>query len=168
MKNQILLSVVAGFLFSTFSISAQDVTREEFNALVQRIEGLERTLAATRSMQMEALASEAVGELGGSALSGVERETFINDVVTRIQKQEEAAFYPWMDLSKWEGIRKRMSPEQVIAILGEPTLDEPSLHKRKDRVFTWEGRRVATGEKVEGIIRFYKGKVIEIERPAGK
>ena len=70
-----------------------------------------------------------------------------------------------MSSDKWSRIQKGMSPRQVIDVLGAPTLDEPSLHKRKDRVWTWMGRRVATAKRVEGIIRFYKGEVIEIEPP---
>ena len=164
MKRILLLSLTV--LFTSLSLSAQEVTREEFSALLQRIAALERSLASTRNMQMESLASHAIDQLPAGELAGKERETFIQDVVTRIQQKEESANYPWMEEAKWENVRKRMSPEQVISILGQPTLDEPSLHKRKDRVFTWEGRRVATGEKVEAVIRFYKGKVIEIEPPS--
>jgi hypothetical protein len=50
-------------------------------------------------------------------------------------------------------------------VLDQPTLNEPSMHKRVDLVYTYQGRRVATAKKVAGIVRFYKGKVIEIEAP---
>ena len=43
-----------------------------------------------------------------------------------------------------------MSPEEVIAQLGEPTLDEPSLNRRIDFVYTYQGRRPATNQKIEG------------------
>ena len=59
-----------------------------------------------------------------------------------------------------------MSPEDVIAQLGEPTLDEPSLNRRIDFVYTYQGRRPATNKKIEGKVRFYKGEAIDIERPA--
>ena len=39
------------------------------------------------------------------------------------------------------------------------------MHKRVDFVYTYQERRVATAKKVEGIIRFYKGKVVEVEAP---
>jgi hypothetical protein len=58
-----------------------------------------------------------------------------------------------------------MTPEEVVTLLEQPTLNEPSLHKRVDFVYTYQGRRVATAKKVTGIIRFYKGKVIEVEAP---
>ena len=55
--------------------------------------------------------------------------------------------------------QKGMPVESVLQILGKPTLNEPSLHKRIDYVFTYEGRRVATKKKVEGKVRFYKDRV---------
>lgn len=164
-KQLSLLVVVCG-MFLSFSnpASAQDVTREEFRALKDRVEELEATLRLTRNEQIQSIAAEAVAEI--PVKDSADRKTLVEDVVRVIQQREESANYPWMDDAKWAKIKKGMSPEAVIAILGQPTLDEPSLHKRKDRVYTWEGRRVATAKKVEGIIRFYKGEVIEIEPPA--
>ena len=163
-KQLSLLVVVCG-MFLSFSnpASAQDVTREEFRALKDRVEELEATLRLTRNEQIQSIAAEAVAEI--PVKDSADRKTLVEDVVRVIQQREESANYPWMDDAKWAKIKKGMSPEAVIAILGQPTLDEPSLHKRKDRVFTWQGRRVATAKRVEGIIRFYKGGVIEIEPP---
>ena len=94
-----------------------------------------------------------------------ENLTLIEKVVKTIQIREEEKFYPWMESAKWDSVEKGMTPEAIISILGEPTLDEPSLHKRIDQVYTYKGRRVATREKVTGIIRFYKGVVVSIEAP---
>ena len=162
-----LLAVMGGLLFaSSMSLSAETVSREEFKALQERVEQLEATLRLTRNTQIESIAAEAVASMPVN--DKADRESLVEDVVRVIQQREESANYPWMDADKWSKIRKGMSPEAVIAVLGDPTLDEPSLHKRKDRVFTWQGRRVATAKKVEGIIRFYKGGVIEIEPPVLK
>ena len=167
MKHKICLSfaavLCAALLGLSNSVSAQNVTREEFRALQERVDELESTLRLTRNKQIESIASEAVAAM--PVKEGADRQSLVEDVVRTIQQREESAHYPWMDSVKWSQIKKGMSPEAVIAILGEPTLDEPSLHKRKDRVFTWQGRRVATAKRVEGIIRFYKGGVIEIEPP---
>jgi hypothetical protein len=164
-KFKILLAATCGTLFVS-TLPAQTVSRAEYSALLKRVEALEANLQMTRNLQMESLAAEAVGKMPETTVAKQDRGSLIDDVVQRIQSKEEAANYPWMESQKWTTIRKGMSQERVIAILGEPTLDEPSLHKRKDRVFTWQGRRVATNKRVEGIIRFYKGEVIEIEPPA--
>jgi hypothetical protein len=160
-------SIIRLFLFSTLLISllqpvAAEVSQAEFQALLQRVEQLEGLLRVTRNAQVEKIAQEAAAQM---PMAAKDRQSFIEDVVGTIQKKEEAANYPWMDAVKWDRVRKGMSPGAVVKVLGLPTLDEPSLHKRKDRVYTWQGRRVATAKKVEGIVRFYKGKVIEIEPP---
>ena len=163
MKNLFsILLLVLGMLAVPFYSAQAEVSEEAFKALLERVEQLEAAVRVTRNTQIESIASAAVAQL---PVNAVDRQSFIDEVVTSIQGKEEAAFYPWMDDAKWAKVRKGMSPGAVVKVLGLPTLDEPSLHKRKDRVYTWQGRRVATAERVEGIIRFYKDKVIEIEPP---
>lgn len=164
MKNHfsILLLALAPLLVPVHFVQAE-VSEAAFNSLLERVEQLEEALRLTRNTQIESIAASAVAAM---PVSQGDRQSFINDVVSTIQSREEAANYPWMEADKWAQIRKGMSPGAVVKILGLPTLDEPSLHKRKDRVYTWQGRRVATAKKVEGIIRFYQGKVVEIEAPA--
>jgi len=153
---------VAALFGSALSANAADVSREEFEALSQRVEELETALRIDKNAQVEEIATEAVASI---PMSKEEKSTLIENVVTTIQAREEAANFPWMDLAKWEMLKKGMSPEAVVAILGEPTLNEPSLHKRIDTVYTYQGRRVATAKRTEGIVRFYKGKLAEFEAP---
>jgi len=94
-----------------------------------------------------------------------DKSSLIESVVQTIQAREESANFPWMDAEKWPKLQRGMTPEEVVAVLDQPTLNEPSMHKRVDFVYTYQGRRVATAKKVTGIVRFYKGKVIEIEAP---
>lgn len=131
-------------------------------ALAQRVEQLEASLRVVRNKQVEEIATEAFAAMPANTQ---DRQLLIDSVVTTIQSREEAASYPWMDVDKWSAIKKGMTPEEVVVVLDKPTLNEPSMHKRVDTVYTYQGRRVATAKKVTGIIRFYKGKVIEIEKP---
>jgi outer membrane protein assembly factor BamE (lipoprotein component of BamABCDE complex) len=140
----------------------QTVTREEFNALAERLAVVEAALIEARAGQVESIAEEALATV---QMSATQKSTLIENVVKTIQVREEEKFFPWMDSVKWDSLQKGMKPAAVVAVLGEPTLDEPSLHKRIDTVYTYKGRRVATGEKVTGIIRFYKGVVVSIEVP---
>jgi hypothetical protein len=120
-----------------------------------------------RNAKVQSIAVDAVAAMPID-MNKSDRASLIEDVVKVIQQREEDAFYPWMELERWSQVRKGMSADQVISVLGEPTLDEPSLHKRKDRVFTWQGRRVTSAQRAEGIVRFYKDEVIEIEPPVIK
>ena len=144
------------------ALAAQEISREEFVALTERVEELETALRVVKNTQVEAIATEAFASM---PMNQADKNALIDNVVSTIQAREEIANYPWMDTEKWSKIKKGMSPEEVVAVLDKPTLNEPSMHKRVDIVYTYEGRRVATAKKVTGIVRFYKGKAIEIEVP---
>ena len=152
----------ASVFISSTGLQAEQVSKEEFDALAKRVEQLEASLRVLKNTQVEGLAAEAVASM---PMNAAEKDSVIESVVKTIQSREEGANYPWMDSAKWASLRKGMSPEAVVGVLGRPTLNEPSMHKRVDVVYTYQGRRVATGKKVEGIIRFYKDRVIEIELP---
>ena len=141
---------------------AEEVTKEEFLALQKRVEELESAVRVVKNTQVEAIATETFAAM---PMTQDDRNTLIENVVEKIQAREESANFPWMEASKWVNVRKGMTPEEVVTLLEQPTLNEPSLHKRVDFVYTYQGRRVATAKKVTGIIRFYKGKVIEVEAP---
>ena len=141
---------------------AAEVTKEEFLALQKRVEELESAVRVVKNTQVEAIATETFAAM---PMTQDDRNSLIENVVEKIQAQEESANFPWMEASKWVNVRKGMTPEEVVTLLEQPTLNEPSLHKRVDFVYTYQGRRVATAKKVTGIIRFYKGKVIEVEVP---
>lgn len=158
----LLALVCASFFVSPIGLDAQQISREEFDALAKRVEQVEASVRMVKNTQIEGLAAEAVSAM---PMDMADKESLIEFVVNTIQAREEIANYPWMDTEKWSKITKGMSPEEVVAVLDEPTLNEPSMHKRVDIVYTYEGRRVATAKKVTGIVRFYKGKAIEIEVP---
>ena len=168
MKNlynkHLLQCVLSGLvLFSSPSMSvAAEVTKEEFLALQKRVEELESAVRVVKNTQVEAIATETFAAM---PMTQDDRNSLIENVVEKIQAQEESANFPWMEASKWVSLRKGMTPEEVVTLLEQPTLNEPSLHKRVDFVYTYQGRRVATAKKVTGIIRFYKGKVIAVEAP---
>ena len=168
MKNiynkHLLQCVLSGLvLFSSPSMTvATEVTKEEFLALQKRVEELESAVRVVKNTQVEAIATETFAAM---PMTQDDRNSLIENVVEKIQAQEESANFPWMEASKWVSLRKGMTPEEVVTLLEQPTLNEPSLHKRVDFVYTYQGRRVATAKKVTGIIRFYKGKVIAVEAP---
>lgn len=144
--------------------NAQEVTRAEFEELLQRVQVLEQKLALAQKKEIETIADEVAHHAATPQMTGNEPD-MIEDVISEIQSREESINHPWMDAAKWAKIEKGMSTESVIEILGDPYTDEPSLRKRIDSVFTYTGRRSATNKKVTGIVRFYKGKVVNIESP---
>ena len=161
MKSIPLICICSLFiLFLAPSASAEPVSREEFTSLLERLDAVEAALGVVKAEQVESIAEEALATV---QLSSSEKTNLIENVVRTIQAREEKAVFPWME---WAQLSKGLSPEEVVSVLGRPTLNEPSLHKRIDVVYTYEGRRVATNEKMVGIVRFYKGVAVEIEAPS--
>jgi outer membrane protein assembly factor BamE (lipoprotein component of BamABCDE complex) len=157
--------LIAGLIPAFMSLKAQEakmVSRTEYEALVAKVAQLEARLNSLQLQQVDTVSQEVLAAMPESASGS---PSLIESVVTAVKQREQQVNFPWMDLSKWAPLREGQTPEQVVAILGEPTLDEPSLNRRIDFVYTYEGRRPATNKKVIGKIRFYKGEAIEIERP---
>lgn len=89
----------------------------------------------------------------------------IEKLADKVYQEEEINLYPWMDLTKWERLQKGMSTSDALAILGKPTKEFPSLHKRVDLLFIYKGRQIPSNRLVEGILKFYKDELIIIELP---
>ena len=161
----ILCLAVIGPCLSVLQAQSQEaVTRAEYEALAAKVAQLEARLAGVQTQQLDSITQEVLASMPASTTSQAS-PSLIKNVVAAVKQREQQVNFPWMNLSKWALLREGQTPEQVVAILGEPTLDEPSLNRRIDFVFTYEGRRPATNKKVVGKIRFYKGEAIEIVRP---
>lgn len=91
--------------------------------------------------------------------------TFMERVATAVAVREERINFPWMDRALWDQVEEGMNPEAVKAILGEPTLEDPSLHKRIDTVYTYRGTSPQSGKKLVGRVRFYRGEVVSVDLP---
>ncbi len=115
-----------------------------------------------RKVQVSALSGEALKAMPDSVKKD---PALIEQVVDAMHVREQAINFPWMDLAKWKQLKVGLSPDEVVDVLGEPTLNEPSMHKRVDFVYTYEGRQPSTGKRVSGVVRFYKSQAIEIELP---
>jgi hypothetical protein len=142
--------------FSLQLRASDSPSKAEFEALQARVEKLEATLAY---LQL-GIESEASNQLAPET-----KKSLLDNVITVIHKREDNINYPWMDSQLWTNLKPGLSTEAVISLLGQPTLNEPSLHKRIDTVFTYKGKQVSTGDKITGVVRFYRDKITDIEPP---
>ena len=155
MLNYLLLS-----LFFTVSLFAE----ASYPDLEQRVKRLEEQVAELLDKQSF---QEQIQDIHSKNEFNINDEKRLFERFSeKMYQKEEDNLYPWLDLNKWKSIKLGMSPKDVIEILGKPTLDELSLNKRIDNVFTYKGRVVSTNKKVEGKVRFYKEGVIEILFPS--
>ena len=132
-------------------------------ALQYRIEILEKQMKDLQRFKItgnKAFASQKASE----AIDNLSEED-IKKLADKVYQEEEINLYPWMDIGKWEQLQKGMSTSDTLAILGKPTKEFPSLHKRVDLLFIYKGRQIPSNRFVEGILKFYKDELIVIERP---
>ena len=152
-------------ILSTNFIFAEDdssVSRAEYEALAARVSALEANSAVNSSDQIDSITSKVIAAL---PVKSEEKTTLIESVVSAVKKHEQNVNFPWMDNSKWALIRNGQSVDQVVTILGNPTLNEPSLRKWVDFVYTYQGRQPSTNKLFVGKVRFSKGVVVDLERP---
>jgi hypothetical protein len=135
--------------------------RTEVAALRARVDLLETNTARVESRIEEAAQA-------GPQPSAVRPEdpNFLDRLTDQLLYRDElAGDIPWLRPEPWTALRKGMTSEEVIALLGEPTYDEPSLNRRIDRVFTYRGRNSDTNQRVVGKVRFENDKVVNFELP---
>lgn len=134
------------------------VSRAEYEDLAARVAALEARL----DEQMDTLTSDV---LQAMPEQGEGQKSLISSVVDAVKQREQQVNFPWMDNSKWALIREGQSVNQVTAILGKPTLNEPSLRKWVDYVYSYQGRRPSDNKRIEGKVRFKKDMVVDVETP---
>ena len=134
------------------------VSRTEYEALANRVAVLDARL----NNQMDTLTSSVLEAIPDQ---GKHQKSLINSVVDAVKHREQQVNFPWMDQSKWADIREGQSVDQVTAILGKPTLKEPSLRKWVDYVYSYQGRRPLDNKRIEGKVRFKKDIVVDVETP---
>ena len=158
-----IVFVFAALLSVSSLLSAEEyVTRSEYEALSRKVEALQLEVRSLQKVQVSTLSEEALAAMPDEVKDS---PALIEQVVDAMHSREQAINFPWMDTAKWELLKKGMSPDAVVDVLGSPTLNEPSMHKRVDFVYTYEGRQPSTGKRIFGVVRFYKSKAIEIEFP---
>ena len=134
------------------------VSRAEYEALSKRVSLLEARL----NNQMDTLTKEVLQAMPDQDEGN---KSLINSVVDAVKQREQQVNFPWMDSAKWALIREGQSVDQVTAILGKPTLNEPSLRKWVDYVYSYQGRRPSDNKRIEGKVRFKKDIVVDVEVP---
>lgn len=149
-------------LFSSITVlhgqTNPSVSRAEHDALAERVAVLEARL----NNQLDTLSK---GILQSMPEQGKGQKSLINSVVDAVRQREQQVNFPWMESDKWALIREGQSVEQVTALLGKPTLKEPSLRKWVDIVYSYQGRRPSDNKRIEGKVRFKKDIVVDVEAP---
>lgn len=140
--------------------------RQTVESLQQRVSELEAQLAAvSRAPAAGPVAPAAPTPSARTKLVEEEDPSLFERLLDGMQREDPPSSRLWIDPAKWAQLKKGMTTDEVLAILGEPMFDEPSLNRRIDQVWTYRARNTETRERVIGKVKFENGRIVAIEEP---
>ncbi len=160
-KTLLPAALLLGLLAALPQLAFADADAERIARLEQRLLELEQRLAETEqeTKEVKTLASSAAaGGQSGGTFSG-------NPLALDIMANSAWRNLRWTQEEQWEGIRKGISEEKVIELLGSPPRSLDSLKPRVDKVFWYETSLRDRSTALRGKISFKDGKVIAIKKP---
>lgn len=142
--------------------ASADAEAARIAQLEQRLLELERRLASqeqeTKEVKVMAASGAANAGQAGSTFTG-------NPMALDIMANSAWRNLRWTEEAQWAGIRKGISEEEVIELLGAPPRSLDSLKPRVDKVFWYETSLRDRSNSLRGKISFKDGKVIAIKKP---
>jgi hypothetical protein len=153
------------FLPAVSADSSAGSDAERIARLEQRLAELEARLddqeQETKEVKVLAASSAATG--GASADSGGVFSG--NPLALDIMANSAWRNLRWTQEEQWAGIRKGVSEEQVVELLGYPPRSVKSLKPRVDLVYWYETSLRDRNNALKGKISFKDGEVIAVQKP---
>jgi len=94
-----------------------------------------------------------------------ERTSFFKNLRNKLKSEEDIASGPWAQKDSWNKIRKNLTRYQVRVALGNPHEVKTSLDPRIEQVYYYSGDLNADGVEEEGILNFYRDRLISFKSP---
>lgn len=160
-KAAVLVSCT-GLFISMGTPAFADADAERLARLEKRLMELEARLAEQEQETKEVKVMAASGAATGAQASG----TFTgNPLALDIMASSAWRNLRWTQEEQWAGIRKGISEEKVIELLGSPPRSLDSLKPRVDKVFWYETSLRDRSNTLRGKISFKDGRVTAIQKP---
>jgi outer membrane murein-binding lipoprotein Lpp len=167
-----LFFIIATFLISGYAYSADanqatlDTILAEIRALNEKVSSLESRLA-----QYEENA-EVAAEVSPAAAAYAaknpppkgSKDKWYESLRIELRKADVRASGAWTIPETWARVALKMSPEEAVAILGEPMLKKFSL-RNTDEIFIYQGDLDGTGNPIKGEIRIRHNRFAKIVVP---
>jgi outer membrane protein assembly factor BamE (lipoprotein component of BamABCDE complex) len=147
---------------SAVPLNAADATvdADRIARLEARLLELESRLADTEQETKE------VKVLASSAAAGGNNASILGNQATfDILANSAWRNLRWTQEDQWDGIRRGITEEQVVELLGHPPRSVKSMKPRVDMVYWYETSIRDRSNAIRGKISFKDGKVIAIEKP---
>ncbi|HBR95279.1 MAG TPA: hypothetical protein DEA90_14050 [Opitutae bacterium] len=147
-------------LQSTFAET--DADSERVARLEQRLAQLEQRLAETEqtTKEVKVLATNSVAS-GGSANSSILGNGATFDILAGSAWRN----LRWTQEEQWAGVKRGVTEEKVIELLGYPPRSVDSLKPRVDKVYWYETSIRDTSTGMHGKVSFKRGRVVAVDLP---
>ena len=173
MRAPALLLIAICLIPSAVSQSSDQATLDmilaEVRALNEKVANLEKRVAAFESSSEEvpAVTQAAIdyAESNPPPVEAKSRNKWYENLRVDLKKADVRASGDWVKPESWDKIETKMTPDEVIAILGEPSARKFSIRKDTDEILIYESDLHGTGKLVRGEVRIYKGKVRRFSAP---
>lgn len=162
--NMSALVVSATVLALPMQLTFADAEADRIARLEQRLLELEQRLAETEqeTKEVKVLASSSAAN---AVASGNNASILGNAATFDILAGSAWRNLRWTQEEQWEGIKRGISEDQVIDLLGYPPRSVDSLKPRIDKVYWYETSIRDRSSAMRGKISFKKGKVVSFEKP---
>jgi len=156
------LVALSGLFACLVSPAFADADAERIARLEKRLMELEARLSEqeqeTKEVKTLAASSAAEGAQSGRSFTG-------NPMALDIMANSAWRNLRWTQEEQWADVRKGISEEKVIELLGSPPRSLDSLKPRVDKVFWYETSLRDRSNALRGKISFKDDKVIAIKKP---
>lgn len=157
-----LMLALFGLLACLVSPVLADVNAERIARLERRLMELEARLSdqeqETKEVKVMAASGAAEGSQAGKTFSG-------NPLALDIMANSAWRNLRWTQEEQWADVKKGISAEKVIELLGAPPRSLDSLKPRVDKVFWYETSLRDRSNTLKGKISFKDGKVVAVKKP---
>ena len=160
-----LLLVASALIVALPSASLfADADAERMARMEARLLELEQRLAEAEQDTQEAKVLASSG--AAKAASGGNNASFVGNAATfDILAGSAWRNLRWTQEEQWAGIKRGVTEEKVIELLGYPPRSLDSLKPRIDKVYWYEASIRDKSSGMSGKISFKKGRVVSVQRP---
>lgn len=158
----VTLFALTGLFACLVSPALADADAERIARLEKRLMELEARLSEQEQETKEVKTLAASGAAGASQSSGAFTG---NPLTLDIMANSAWRNLRWTQEEQWAGIRKGISEEKVVELLGSPPRSVKSLKPRVDKVLYYETSIRDTSSALRGKISLRDNEVISVQKP---
>jgi len=145
--------------------------------LLQRIEALEKRMATlekanSQTQQNLSLVEKKADDAKSASESRIslpqnekEKKSFMSKLRIELKSEDAKSRGPWTKKETWNQVKKNLTEFKIRKLLGNPTTTKISINPRIERVYIYKGDLNADGKQQQGVVNFFRERVVSFESP---